>query len=1102
MKRTCLLACAVALVTLCSCTVKEQRLGYDDATGGVVLTALTDMPGVRTGVVDGGTEVFWESQEEIKVFAGTSSAKFVSANTDLASKADFIGPSDFSVAPGKPVVAVYPYSDDVAYDGECITMTLPSEQVACPGTFARGTNIAVAKSDTHTLQFRNVCGGLRFSVTEEGITKVIFEGLGGEMIAGKVQAAFDDAGLPVVKSVSNGSPFITLQAPEGQTLEVGKWYYIVALPGALESGYKLCFYKNDTYAKHESSSSNTIKRSVFGSVSLNSPLIFEDIDDGGQYSGVQDQGSSIELSEQEDALLYLPSEENSSFTEYTEEHLIQMDSIACKLLEMNGLMTKSSISNTNINNISGYIVEQLSWDSGDWGASHWAGNKITCLYDAEYNRSAEKVLTIVLKRDGRFQEGTAYLKLGTLNSGPVVCSVPISAGQEYVTMDVNIDRMIVTDGKGNAKITYLLPGYGILNLFPLIVYSNGYREYVNQVSIKSNPIVPADWDSKYHSLGDLLGTINGVEVRHNGNSVNDSGSMRYNISSGKHQCVELCSRYLKTMYSLSRTSSWGNANQWPKNRANDTMDSYIVLENDGSNRVREGDMIVFQYDDQSKYPYGHIGVVIKTVNDGTSNYISFAHQNGGNNSAQRPIGTTIQRSGDRVTKSSTRATTHFIRKDNVNEHPTSVRYEELEDDSAPMFRTSTDVLDFGSVEVGNYEVKRFVISNSGTAPLIISAIDVPDGFRCKYNSVTVNAGEDLEVPIRFDADIVKSYDGYCRIKTNAGTKRIKLNAEGVSGKIVIPEAIDLGLSVKWASCNVGASKPEEYGGYYQWAGITDVSNPSTYVDWTNCPYHTGDDPSYGWGKYVHSCYPYMWSGLGDPDNKTVLDPEDDVAHVKCGGKWRMPTSDEFKELHQNSDVEWTTLNGINCCKFTSKVNGNSIYLPAGNAWYEVGFGARGQFGYYWTSTLFPPISNPGSDDFAIFYELGSSYGTAGIARYNGLSVRPVYADKVSQPTISVSPTSLDFGEVSVGSSKGNEAGRVTMTNTGSSNLVISSFDCPSGFSHSPNLALPHTIAPGDSWTVTFAFRPTSAKQYSGYISINSNASNGSVKQVKVSGTGI
>ena len=202
-----------------------------------------------------------------------------------------------------------------------------------------------------------------------------------------------------------------------------------------------------------------------------------------------------------------------------------------------------------------------------------------------------------------------------------------------------------------------------------------------------------------------------------------------------------------------------------------------------------------------------------------------------------------------------------------------------------------------------------------------------------------------------------------------------------------PEAVDLGLpsGLKWASCNVGASKPEEYGGYYQWAGTRDVTDKSIYLDWSNCPYHTGSSSSKGWTKYIPSNKSSYWSGSGKPDNKTALDPGDDVAHVKLGGSWRMPTNAEFEELRDNCNTEWTKLNGVYGRMFTSRKNGKSIFLPAAGIRGDGDLSSAGSNGYYWSSSLYTYY--PG---YACRMDFDSVFvGTYSSYRCSGLSVRPV-----------------------------------------------------------------------------------------------------------------
>ena len=191
----------------------------------------------------------------------------------------------------------------------------------------------------------------------------------------------------------------------------------------------------------------------------------------------------------------------------------------------------------------------------------------------------------------------------------------------------------------------------------------------------------------------------------------------------------------------------------------------------------------------------------------------------------------------------------------------------------------------------------------------------------------------------------------------------------------VPTMVDLGLpsGLKWASFNLGASSPEDYGDYYAWGETKPKSNYSweTYM-WCN-------------GSYVSlTKYNTMFSH-GTVDNKTVLDADDDVAHVKLGGRWRMPTDAEWAELRDNCTWTRTTLNGINGWLVTSNKNGASIFLPAaGGRGGGPGFGIVGAEGYYWSSSL-----NTGYPDFACGVDFGSGVVRYGGSRCVGRSVRPV-----------------------------------------------------------------------------------------------------------------
>lgn len=196
------------------------------------------------------------------------------------------------------------------------------------------------------------------------------------------------------------------------------------------------------------------------------------------------------------------------------------------------------------------------------------------------------------------------------------------------------------------------------------------------------------------------------------------------------------------------------------------------------------------------------------------------------------------------------------------------------------------------------------------------------------------------------------------------------------------EYVDLGLSVKWATCNVGASKPEEYGDYYAWG---ETETKSTY-NWSTYKYCNGSSSTMT--KY---CSKSSYGNNGFTDSKTTLEMSDDVARSKWGGSWRMPTKDEFSELSNSDNCTWTwtTRNGINGYLVTSKKSGHegaSIFLPATGFRNDTNLDYVGSLGNYWSSSLLTDYPNYARN---LFFNSDNNYFTNYYSRYHGLSVRPV-----------------------------------------------------------------------------------------------------------------
>lgn len=177
--------------------------------------------------------------------------------------------------------------------------------------------------------------------------------------------------------------------------------------------------------------------------------------------------------------------------------------------------------------------------------------------------------------------------------------------------------------------------------------------------------------------------------------------------------------------------------------------------------------------------------------------------------------------------------------------------------------------------------------------------------------------------------------------------------------------VDMGLSVKWAKYNLGATKPEEAGDHYAWGETETKSN-------------------YTWATYKHGDRSGM-NKYSDTDGKTKLDDEDDVARAKLGSPYRLPTNAELQELVSNCTWKWTAVNGMNGYEVTSNINGNVIFFPTAGDYDGESYEDVGSMGGYWTS------ERPSTDTEAYYLFFGhyTKPSSSTDYRFAGWSVRPV-----------------------------------------------------------------------------------------------------------------
>ena len=264
-----------------------------------------------------------------------------------------------------------------------------------------------------------------------------------------------------------------------------------------------------------------------------------------------------------------------------------------------------------------------------------------------------------------------------------------------------------------------------------------------------------------------------------------------------------------------------------------------------------------------------------------------------------------------------------------------------------------------------------------------------------------------------------------------------------------PEYVDLGLpsGLKWATCNVGATKPDDYGDYFAWGEV----EPKTTYTWSTYKYGKAVD------QLTKYCNDSKYGKDGFTDNKIVLDPEDDAATANWGGTWRMPTKTEQDELRNNCTWTWTTQNGVTGYKVVGP-NGNSIFLPAAGYRNGTSLSGAGSSGYYWSSSL--RTSNPDYAYYVRFYSSDVYWDYDD--RYYGFIVRPVYGERTKYSyTITVSANSSSYGTVSGGGTY-EEGTQVTLTATAKAGYKFTEWN--DGNTDNPRVI---TVTQDESYTAYF-----------------------------------
>ena len=343
-------------------------------------------------------------------------------------------------------------------------------------------------------------------------------------------------------------------------------------------------------------------------------------------------------------------------------------------------------------------------------------------------------------------------------------------------------------------------------------------------------------------------------------------------------------------------------------------------------------------------------------------------------------------------------------------HRTAYQNMEFTELSDKEINLSSPIPIYGSLSIDCSPDAKVTIDGAGAedSPVFMSKILIgehtvmfeKEGYASKTMRVNVTEGNTFELKATLEKKTVAAVPSVQGSAKQTTPQNNTYPSSGVNGTENGHEYVDLGLGVMWATCNVGATKPEDYGEYFAWG----ETNPKSEYYWENLKYHTKGDSfeNVKLSKYVTN------KKYGTVDNKTRLDICDDAARANWGENWRMPTKDEFQELIDKCVWTWTTQGGHNGYKVTSKINGNSIFLPAaGHRELYSGFLLLlDKYGQYWSSSLFAGYSIKAEN--LTFHS--SNVRVSEDYRYEGYSIRPVMERE--RETVQSTPSSSNMSNTS------------------------------------------------------------------------------------------
>ena len=1045
-----------------------------------MMTFYADAGATRTVLQSDGS-IFWNPKDLITIYHNDYHGQFSSTNTAPSASVEFKGVVPNFVRDGnKYFYAFYPYSKEITTDETVFGIQLPNEQTAVEGSFSDDLFISAARTKDDRLHFHNVCGGVKFSVAEDGIKKVVFKANGGESIAGKLHVEFDSDGNPVVSDIEGGSSIVTLTAPGQTTFLKGKWYYLVLAPGTLSQGYSMAFYSNESIGKVSSNSPVVVKRSVWGvlrelvpndlyaegSISTSEadlsfytvpgqavsrkleitntgqkPVTIHSISFEGPFSADFDSETTIGAGGKYavDVMLTVTAAGTGSGEMTIEYGASQTQKVGlsyeafdfgiaresdafnfsmtldrdCTLSQENGYTEVSyyyghvevdetdemgiEVKNTGTGDIRvmafgdqgafyysrkkpvfdelvspkryGYIPFYFSPDRKD----EFSGSFVVVVCDAVapdtnymcfpiHLSGTSKDITAISFRPTSLDFGQAVVGQETSSQSLTITNV----GDHPCTVDIECPEGFRVD-KSSVYIDYEYWQSTFRTTVTVTFDPREAKEYSGKIVFTGDNLYGGPFEVEAHGIGVGIGeglTDLGLSVLWSGCNLGANKPTDYGRYYAWGEIVPDKSLFTLDTYSLYDASvgSYLKYNKQDKLTALDVHDDaayqtnqvwHIPTSTEWSNLRNNCTWREFEWN-------GVLGMLATGKKTGYQHRAIFFPYAGG----QDEEGTGFV--GEYAFLwTSTLSDTENARAVMMGEQKCTTGYE-------PRF-CGASIRPCSTIPVECVSLDKSQLDVALGATAVLTATVLPADVTNPH--VTWSSSNEAVATVSATGVVKGIGVGSASITAHSEERGIHATCE-VS---VIPfEAVDLGLSVKWASFNLGASVPGERGYYYAWG----ETEPKDDYTWSN--YRWAEDGRTELTKYcTQSGY-----GLGGfTDGQSSLELQDDAAYALLGGGWRMPTKAELDELREKCTWKSARQDGRYGSEVTGP-NGRSIFLPYTGTFHNGYIGDSNSSGYYWSNTL---GSQYPYQAYCVIAS-GSYKSTKELSRDTGAAIRPVLDD--------------------------------------------------------------------------------------------------------------